>query len=206
MTSEAAPQQRETDGRRRIMDVAAELFLERGVDGASLRQIADIVGIRAGSIYYHFTSKNELLVAIFERGIGVMVEAFDTAAESSADQSGHDRLAAHVRAHLGALYENGPYTAAHVTAFRTAPREVRDAVVPSRDRYEAMWTELISELVALHTLDARATDGVHRLLLFGAMNTSVEWFDLERGTLDSLAHAITHQFWSGLALNPGEAA
>ena len=206
MISEIPPSHQPADGRRRIMDVAAELFLERGVDGASLRQIADLVGIRAGSIYYHFASKNELLVAIFERGIAVMVEAFDEAAASTADASGHDRLAAHVRAHLGALYENGPYTAAHVTAFRTAPREVRGAVVPSRDRYEAMWTGLISELVAAHALNAQATDGVHRLLLFGAMNTSVEWFDLRRGTLDSLAHAITHQFWSGLALDPEEAA
>ncbi len=199
------PDHQEADSRRRIMDVAAELFLERGVDGGSLRQIADLVGMKASSIYYHFASKNELLVAIFERGIAVMMDAFDEAA-TDAELSDHQRLAAHVRAHLGALYENGPYTAAHVTAFRTAPPAVREAVVPSRDRYEAMWTGLIADLVAAGALDAQATDGVHRLLLFGAMNTSVEWFDVQRGTLDSLALAMTQQFWSGLALNPQEAA
>ncbi len=206
MITSIVPDHQEADSRRRIMDVAAELFLERGVDGGSLRQIAELAGMKAGSIYYHFASKNDLLVAIFERGIAVMVDAFDEATATGAELSAHQRLAAHVRAHLGALYENGPYTAAHVTAFRTAPPAVREAVVPSRDRYEAMWTTLIAELVAADALDAEATDGVHRLLLFGAMNTSVEWFDLERGTLDALARAITQQFWSGLALNPQEAA
>ena len=187
------------DIRRRIMDVAAELFIEKGVDGGSLRQIADLVGMRAGSLYYHFASKNELLVAIFEQGIEVMVDAFEAAARDAEGAPGRDRLAAHVRAHLAALYENGPYTAAHVTAFRTAPAEVQLAVVPSRDRYEAMWTQLLVELEADGDVDPVATNGIHRLLLFGAMNTSIEWFDIERGTLDSLARAITRQFWNGMA-------
>ncbi len=187
------------DSRRRIMDVAAELFLERGVDGGSLRQIADLVGMKAGSLYYHFASKNDLLVAILEQGIEVMVEAFEQAAGESEGASGRTRLGAHVRAHLAALYENGPYTAAHVTAFRTAPPEVREAVVPLRDRYEAMWTELLIELEAEGEVDPTATGGIHRLLLMGAMNTSIEWFDTERGTLDSLARAITQQFWNGVA-------
>ncbi len=186
-------------GKQRIMDVAAELFIERGVDGASLRQIADLVGMKAGSLYYHFGSKNELLAAIFDRGIEVMVRAFNEAAEATGDQPARDRVGAHVRAHLAALFENGPYTAAHVTAFRTAPAEVREAIVPVRDAYEAMWTDLLGELVTAGAIDDSAPLGLHRLLLFGAMNASVEWFDSGRGNLDDLATAITNQFWDGLA-------
>jgi hypothetical protein len=98
-----------------------------------------------------------------------------------------------VRAHLSALFENGPYTAAHVTAFRTAPVEVRDAVVPMRDAYEARWTELLA------ALEIGTPVGLSRLTLFGAMNTAVEWFDTERGNLDELADVITRQFWEGAA-------
>ena len=90
---------------------------------------------------------------------------------------------------ISALFENGPYTAAHVTAFRTAPAEVRSAVVPMRDAYEARWTHLLSDL---NLVDQ---PGLHRLTLFGAMNSSVEWFDTERGNLDELAEVITTQFW-----------
>lgn len=186
-------------GKQRIMDVAAGLFIERGVDGASLRQIADLVGMKAGSLYYHFGSKNELLAAIFERGIDVMVAAFHDAETATSDLPARERVAAHVRAHLAALFENGPYTAAHVTAFRTAPAEVRDAIVPVRDGYEAMWTGLLQELVDSDAVTSPAPLGLHRLLLFGAMNATVEWFDPSRGNLDDLATAITNQFWDGLA-------
>ena len=121
--------------RQRILDVTAALVLEHGVAGVAQRQIAEQVGIKAASLYHHFASKNEIVEAVFRQGIDVMERAWDDAAALSA--TGRDRLAVHVRAHLSALFENGPYTAAHVTAFRTAPVEVREAVVPMRDAYEA---------------------------------------------------------------------
>ena len=75
----------------------------------------------------------------------------------------------------------------------TAPAEVREAVVPMRDAYEARWTALLTDLA----LDTPV--GLTRLTLFGAMNTSVEWFDPDRGNLDELADVITRQFWEGVA-------
>ena len=121
------------DARQRILDVTAALVLEHGVAGVAQRQIAERVGIKAASLYHHFASKNEIVEAVFRQGIDVMERAWDEAAASTTDP--RERLAAHVRAHLSALFENGPYTAAHVTAFRTAPAEVRQAVVPMRDAY-----------------------------------------------------------------------
>ncbi len=192
VTDTADPAQ--TDGagaRQRILDVTAALVLEHGVAGVAQRQIAEQVGIRAASLYHHFSSKNEIVEAVFRQGIDVMERAWDDAAATTA--TGRERLAAHVRAHLSALFENGPYTAAHVTAFRTAPAEVRDAVVPMRDAYEARWTELLDDL------DLTAPVGLSRLTLFGAMNTSVEWFDADRGNLDELAAVITKQVYGGVA-------
>lgn len=178
------------DARQRILDVTATLVLEHGVAGVAQRQIAERVGIKAASLYHHFASKNEIVEAVFRQGIDVMEQAWDEAA--SLDVAGRDRLAAHIRAHLSALFENGPYTAAHVTAFRTAPAEVRDAVVPMRDAYEARWTGLLAEL------DLATPVGLSRLTLFGAMNTAVEWFDADRGNLDELAEIITRQFSEGV--------
>ena len=71
MVSEAASPPVTESGRDRIMDEAAALFLRNGYEGTSLRRVADVVGIKAGSIYYHFSSKDELLTAILERGIDV---------------------------------------------------------------------------------------------------------------------------------------
>ncbi|MEM9519300.1 MAG: TetR/AcrR family transcriptional regulator [Actinomycetota bacterium] len=182
-----APTSTTDSARQRILDVTAALVLEHGVAGVAQRQIAERVGIKAASLYHHFASKNEIVEAVFRRGIDVMERAWDEAA-ASGPADDHERLATHVRAHLSALFENGPYTAAHVTAFRTAPAEVREAVVPMRDAYEARWTALLTEL------DLPTPVGLSRLTLFGAMNTAVEWFDTDRGNLDELADIITTQF------------
>jgi len=191
-------------GRQRILDVAAALFLERGYLGTSLREIASEVGMKPGSLYYHFASKDALLEAILRRGIVVMVEAFRAAAEATRGADGSTRFAAHVRAHLAALFENGPYTAAHVTTFRTAPPAICEAIVPERDAYEAMWSELLRELKAKREVRQETPIGLSRLALFGAMNSSIEWFDPARGSLDTFAEAISGQFWSGLSRSSGE--
>jgi len=197
--SDPSPGSDGPDGRQRILDVAAALFLERGYVGTSQREIANAVGMKPGSLYYHFSSKEALLEAILQRGIDVMVEAFREAARTSRGAPPRARFEAHVRAHLGALFEHGPYTAAHVTTFRTAPAAVREAIVPVRDAYEAMWSELLGELREAGALADDTPIGLSRLMLFGAMNSAVEWLDLERGELDGFAGAITRQFWSGLS-------
>jgi len=186
------------EARQRIQDIAAALFLENGYAGTSLREIANAVGMKTGSLYYHFASKEALLEAILRRGIEVMVTAFDEASRTTRGADARVRFAAHVRAHLSALFEHGPYTAAHVTTFRTAPESVCQAIVPQRDSYEAMWSALLEELRASGDLASDAPVGLSRLMLFGAMNSSVEWFDPERGSLDAFANTIAHQFWNGL--------
>ncbi len=186
-------------GRDRIMDEAASLFLRRGYDGTSLRHLAEVVGMKAGSLYYHFSSKDELLTEILRRGIDVMHQAFDDAEAAADPHEPAERVGLHVRAHLAALYENGPYTAAHVMTFRTAPEGVRDTVVPLRDAYEARWTALLRSMQRDGHITGNTEIAVTRLALFGAMNSSVEWFDPARGNLDRFADVITAQFWNGVA-------
>lgn len=186
-------------GRDRILDEAAGLFVESGFAETSMRDIASASGMQAGSVYYHFGSKNEILEAVFARGMAVMVEAFDAAARSTGNADAATRIGAHIRAHLGALFENGPFTAAHVTAFRTAPSEVHHAVIPLRDAYEASWTALLDQLVDGGELASDTPVGLVRLTLFGAMNASIEWFDPARGNLDELADIIARQFLTGVA-------
>ena len=70
--------------------------------------------------------------------------------------------------------------------------------MPVRDAYEARWTRLLRELQADGEIPPTVDVNVARLVLFGAMNSSVEWFDVERGSLDRFAAAITHQFWNGI--------
>jgi TetR/AcrR family transcriptional regulator, cholesterol catabolism regulator len=189
---------RDQSGRERITAAAAELFLQNGYAQTSLRDIAAAAGIKAGSIYYHFDSKEALLTDILQQGIRVMEEAFARASEETGAEDGEARVRHHIQAHLSALFEHGPYTTNHVSAFHIAPRSVKEAVIPARDRYEAAWVALIEDLVARGEMTDEVSPALSRLALFGAMNFAVEWFDPTRGNLDELVNVITRQFWSGV--------
>jgi AcrR family transcriptional regulator len=66
----------------RILDVAEEIFAEKGYDGATLRDVAARAGLRTPSLYNHFPSKDSLYTAVLERGIGPVLRALG---ESGAD-------------------------------------------------------------------------------------------------------------------------
>ncbi|GAA2457171.1 TetR family transcriptional regulator [Streptomyces glaucus] len=59
-------QRRRGDTRQRIQDVALELFAEQGYEKTSLREIAERLEVTKAALYYHFKTKEEILVSIFE--------------------------------------------------------------------------------------------------------------------------------------------
>jgi AcrR family transcriptional regulator len=52
--------------RDRILHVALELFTEQGYDGTSLREIAERLNVTKAALYYHFKSKEALLLSLME--------------------------------------------------------------------------------------------------------------------------------------------
>src|SRR6201993_738525 len=55
-----------SDTRERIQDVARELFKQQGVQRTSLQDIADKLGITKPALYYHFTSREDLVRSIVQ--------------------------------------------------------------------------------------------------------------------------------------------
>jgi AcrR family transcriptional regulator len=64
---ESSPRRRGEETRERILDVALELFNEQGYEGTSLREIAERLGVTKAALYYHFKSKEEILLALHLR-------------------------------------------------------------------------------------------------------------------------------------------
>ena len=87
-----AEQARET--RRRLLDVALELFAERGYDGTSLQMIADKVGVTKAAVYYHFRTKADILEALSGCAIETMGEVLDAVSQIRSRRERTERLAA----------------------------------------------------------------------------------------------------------------
>lgn len=60
-------QERGQETRRRIIDVALELFREQGYDGTTMRMIASEAGVSLGNTYYYFKSKEDLILEFYDQ-------------------------------------------------------------------------------------------------------------------------------------------
>jgi AcrR family transcriptional regulator len=67
----------DTSPREEILDAAAALFVERGFAATSTRMIAERVGIRQASLYYHFSGKDELLVELLTTSVRPSLDAVE---------------------------------------------------------------------------------------------------------------------------------
>ncbi|WP_367321574.1 TetR/AcrR family transcriptional regulator [Streptomyces sp. HUAS ZL42] len=65
-TMDGTRQRRRGNTRQRIQDVALELFAEQGYEKTSLREIAERLEVTKAALYYHFKTKEEIIVSIFE--------------------------------------------------------------------------------------------------------------------------------------------
>ncbi|MFJ9807827.1 TetR/AcrR family transcriptional regulator [Streptomyces sp. NPDC101158] len=70
--------------RQRIQDVALELFAEQGYETTSLREIAERLDVTKAALYYHFKTKEDILVSIFEDLTRPMDELIEWAGEQPA--------------------------------------------------------------------------------------------------------------------------
>ncbi|MGW0509365.1 TetR/AcrR family transcriptional regulator [Streptomyces olivaceoviridis] len=65
LTMDGTKQQRRGNTRQRIQDVALELFAEQGYEKTSLREIAERLDVTKAALYYHFKTKEEIIVSLF---------------------------------------------------------------------------------------------------------------------------------------------
>jgi len=195
------PRDERVPGRQRVLEQAAWLFLQHGYRETTLRDIAAAAGMKAGSIYYHFDSKEQLLAAVLDTGIERITRSFtETAATTGPEVPPRERLRRHLHAHLAALFEHGPFTTSHVTLFHGAPEAVRSLGVPNRDAYERLWADLLAGFAGDGHLRPGVDLHLQRILLLGAANSTLEWFRPDGPTsLDELAGALAEQFWHGVA-------
>lgn len=165
------------DPRPMILHAAASLFRERGYAAASLRGIAAIVGIKAGSIYYHFRSKELIAIEVMKEGIRVVSSSVERALEALPASSGPlQRLETAMRTHLSALLEESVFTSAHIRIYCFVPPEVRKEARKVRKTYDSRWRDLVAAVADAGLLRKDVNPSALRFAILGALNWSLEWY------------------------------
>lgn len=175
---------RQDNRRQQLLDVAARLFRERGYHVTSMRDIAHEVGMLSGSIYYHFSSKEELLLAVYEEGLRHIAEQVDAAVAGR--NTPWERLEAGCTAHLEALLELSDYTQVMIRVLPPEGGKVAERLLELRDQYEARFRTLIDALALPEAADRRYL----RLLLMGGLNWSHVWYRPGGDTPAVIAHRM----------------
>jgi len=63
--------------KRKIFETSMKLFAEKGYDATSIEDITETVGVAKGTLYYHFTSKEEIFDFLIEEGIKLLQNSVD---------------------------------------------------------------------------------------------------------------------------------
>ncbi|WP_394757707.1 TetR/AcrR family transcriptional regulator [Rhodoferax sp.] len=196
------------DGNRRhqLLTAAARLFREKGFDATSTRDIAAAVGMHSGSPFYHFKSKDALLLAVMEEGmrsaLARQAEALQGAEAGSRAAAGAVPAASAsllqlrrlIRAHFDTLLGPGnDFVPVMLYEHRSLNVRQRAALAQLQVAYESAWTPVLEALQASGHLCAPVK--LSRLLILGALNWSVQWFDEKKGaSLDELTDAAMALF------------
>lgn len=126
----------------RILDAAAALFAEKGYHGTNMRELAELVGVRAGSLYNHFPGKQDVLHRIAHDVMAELLEGARAAVAAQPEPRG--RLRAWVTWHVGYHVANRRRAKVADDQLHALEPERRAQVVAVRDAYERLIRDLVA--------------------------------------------------------------
>ncbi|MEH6404315.1 MAG: TetR/AcrR family transcriptional regulator [Sneathiella sp.] len=199
MAQTVSKSERAEKTRQRILDAAAQLFRENGYASVSLRSIAAGADMKAGSVYYHFRSKEEIVLEVLNVGIELVYSAVEKSYEDNRETETIEALiSSAVFAHLETLLKHTDYTSANVRIYGQVPENIRSEALNARRKYEGLWDEILNTGSRRGAFRAGLDMRVFRLMLIGSLNATLEWFDPVQGSVEELARNYSQIFLNGL--------
>jgi AcrR family transcriptional regulator len=156
-----------------IVVAAARVFRRHGYRGASLNDIAEVVGIQKASLYHHIDSKEELLLLVLEKVLHAGLEKIGPIAES--DLAPCDKLERAVYQHIIVTAREMDSHAVFLQDVDSISSELsRRAYVRTRRRYEAAFRDIVGACLAAN---GRSDDErLVVLAILGMCNYLSRWY------------------------------
>ncbi|MGD0699689.1 MAG: TetR/AcrR family transcriptional regulator [Trebonia sp.] len=183
--------------RQTVLRRAIDLFNRQGYDATSVGDLARELGLAKSAIYHHFPSKEALLSAALDEALDGLTAAVDTALAAT-EIDAYQRLRAVVRESAEILAKRLP--AVTLLLRVRGNSEVELAALKRRRILDDKLAALVAEAVAEGSLRADIPPELISRLLFGTVNSLVEWYRPD-GPFDAglIAQAIVSMAFDGLA-------
>jgi AcrR family transcriptional regulator len=182
-----------------LVDVAVRVFNQRGYDGTSMDDVARAAGITKASIYYHVSGKEDLLERGVRRGLDALFGMLDEPEASSG--TAETRLRYVLLRTVEIMSEQLPEVALLLRV--RGNTEIERWALERRRTFNRRIAELVQAAMDEGTLCSELEAGLVARLLFGMVNSIVEWYRRD-GRLgpDDVATAIQRIVFDGLRLSP----
>jgi AcrR family transcriptional regulator len=194
------PQKKSDVTRQAILDSAARAFRLSGYSGARLSDIAAGAGMQAGSLYYHFESREALVEAVMHRGVEQTDAAVrDALAALPPSATPLDRLRAAIETHLLMIVRQEDIASATIKLIWQVPQPIRDRVLGRQRAYGAVWRRLLADARDAGEIRADLDLSVVRMAIMGALNWAADWYKPGKMTAQQVADDIIAMMLRGLA-------
>jgi len=122
----------------RIFESATEVFLEKGMDGARMKDIADHAGINKSLLNYYYRSKDRLFNAVFEKVAGQMFEKFAPVFDENL--SLEEKIRFFFKEHISFLQKNPKLPAFILNEINRNPERIKKLL--AKVEIEMIWQTL----------------------------------------------------------------
>jgi AcrR family transcriptional regulator len=164
--------------RQRILDAAARALAEHGYSEAKLSDIAQEAGTHAGSLYYYFPSREDLVMEVLLTSLGRMSEFSDSLEDENAHLSPLDLVLAFVRLVIDqTLAPDDYYLRAYMRNGNQVPDNMRKVLKTRRHRMRRTLARLLREAQAADQIPARIDTAVAAQFIIGATSWVGMWYE-----------------------------
>lgn len=176
---------------------AIELFNRQGYDATSMSDLARELGLTKSAIYHHVPSKEHLLSQALDTALDELTTMITEAAEPRPGESAYARLRRAIEQSVRILVEHLPAVTLLLRVRGNSPAE-QDAL-RRRRTIDDQLAALVRAAVAEGSLRTDLPPDLVSRLLFGMVNSTVEWYDPEGDVdADALSSTITGIVFDGL--------
>lgn len=163
---------------REILDVASEVFYEKGFAQGTLSDIARQVGLTQPALYHYVASKDELLERIMLQVASDLSVALDDA--RSVNETATDQLRAVIRHVTAAVVANRKTFAVYWQEMKALPEPLRTDIRSREHGFVAAIRDVVTEAQREGSLPVESAAGILTSGLLGMMCWTYHWYEPDR--------------------------